>query len=219
MKILLTEDNLKFGKGMKRNLERDGNIVDWVQDGVASENAALNFDYEVIIMDINLPRENGIDVIKHLRNKKCYTPILILSVNAETQDRVNGLASGADDYLPKPCEYEELKERLNALIRRENRLFSNLLEYKDLIINPRTHEVTFQGERLNLTPLQYALILTLMRNISKTIVRNSLLNKMYPIDNSLKIKSNTLEVHICSLRKLLGKGYIQSIRGVGYRIG
>lgn len=217
VKILLTEDEVSLGKSIKARLQLDGYVVDWIQDGVSSENAALNFEYDAIIMDINLPRKNGIAVIKALRQKKCHTPILVLTANNSTQDCINGLSHGADDYLTKPFEYDEIRERLKALIRRERRTFLPQLQYRDLVLDSRSHQLYQGKDTIIITQNEYRVLEMLMADPTRVISVERLMENIYGWDDS--IGSNTIQVYIHHLRKKIGNDYIKTIRNVGYRMG
>lgn len=216
MKILITEDQVDTGQLLKNKLEADKHTVDWLTDGASAELAAMNAPYDVIIMDINLPRKNGIDVIKSLRKQQIYTPILILTANNKDQDCVNGLASGADDYLAKPFEYAVLYHRLNALVRRETRNYSQVLIHRDLELDPQKHTVKFKGNICHLPLHEYKLLKVLMETPDRPISRERLHETLYDWDD--EVVSNVMEVNIHNIRRLFGKDYIRTIRGIGYQI-
>lgn len=217
MKILLTEDEIKFGSSIKQQLEQDGYIVDWVQDGNSSKSSILNFEYDIVIMDINLPKKDGISVIRELRDLGCHTPILILTANSRITDCVKGLDSGADDYLIKPFNYEEIKSRLNAIVRRERRTFHPALKHRELILDTKKHVLTINGKRVKLTRREYALLALLMSDPNKAFSSHRLLEAIYDFDNFAQ--SNVINAHIYNLRKKLGEDYIETIRGFGFKMG
>lgn len=216
MKVLLAEDDEIIGELVRNRLELEKFTVDWLQDGLTSEHAALNFNYDVIVIDLSLPRKNGVDIIQHLREKKCHSPILILTTNNTTKDRIEGLQAGADDYLSKPFNYDEMIARLRALVRREKRAFSEILSYEEITLNLKTHEVTFQGNTIDLGRREYALLEILMSNKPRIVTRKRLIDAMYGFDE--ETESNVLEVHISSLRKKFSKSYIRTVRGIGYKM-
>ena len=217
MKILLAEDEVKFGTSVKKQLEQDGYTVDWVQDGLAAKHAVLDFQYDVVIMDINLPKQDGISVIKELRGSGCHTPILILTANSRISDCVEGLDSGADDYLMKPFHYEEINSRLHALVRRERRVFDTVLTHRKLALDTKKRRLTFRGKPCDVTKLEYKLLEILLSDPTKTFSRQQLLDTIYGFDEF--IESNVLNVHIHSLRKKFGHDYIKTVRGLGFKMG
>ncbi len=216
MKVLLTEDDPMLGESIKQQLTLDGFNVDWVQDGVSSEHAALCFKYSVIIMDINLPRKNGLEVIISLRKKQCYTPILILTANDEMEDCIEGLANGADDYLAKPFEYALMRERLRALVRRDRNNFAKQFKHRDLVMDCDSRTLTYKAIPYHLARREYDLLETLLSSPNKVFRKQELLDSLYNWDD--EISSNVLEAHIYNLRKYFGKDYIRTVRGIGYQI-
>jgi DNA-binding response OmpR family regulator len=158
MRILLTEDNFIVGKSIKQILENKKYLVDWVQDGESCETALKTTNFDIIILDINLPDISGIEIIKKIRAKKNYTPILVVSARNSIENKIEGLDLGADDYLTKPFDYEELLARIKSLHRRNKGVVENILTFKDIELDVNQHLVKFQKKIVEVSPKEFAIL-------------------------------------------------------------
>lgn len=216
MRLLLVEDDLMVGEAVRKGLRQDGFALDWVQDGVAALSALGQEDYQLLLLDLGLPRKNGLEVLKSLRAGGNQIPVLILTARDAVSDRVAGLDAGADDYLVKPFDLEELAARIRALLRRQSGRAEPLVELGGLILNPATHEVTLDGQPVNLSAREFALLRAFLDRPGVVLSRAQLEEKMYGWDDS--IESNAVEVYIHALRKKLGSNFIKNVRGIGYMV-
>ena len=220
MRILLVEDNRRLSDALRRTLEEDGYVVDTAYDGVEGEDMALISSYSLIILDIMLPKRDGFEVCRSLRDQRVATPILMLTARDALNDRVTGLDSGADDYLVKPFEVAELRARLRALLRRESDNKSGLLQVADLKMDPATHYATRAEQPLDLTAREYALLEYFMRNPNRLITREMVIQNLWSYDKT--ITSNVVDVYIRRIRRKLDDPHevklIETIRGAGYRL-
>jgi DNA-binding response OmpR family regulator len=220
MRILLIEDNRQLNNSLRLSLVDDGYAVDVAFDGVEGEELAEITPYDIIILDIMLPKKNGLDVCKSLRNQRINTPILMLTARDALEDRVAGLDSGADDYLIKPFALEELRARLRALLRRESSNRGSKLEIDSLSLDPATHFVQRDGNPLELTSKEYALLEYMMRNPNRLITREMAESHVWSYDYDGA--SNVVDVYIRRLRRKIDDPYalklIETVRGAGYRL-
>ncbi len=216
MRILLTEDNFIVGKSIKQILENKKYLVDWVQDGESCETALRTTNFDIIILDINLPDISGIEIIKKIRAKKNYTPILVVSARNSIENKIEGLDLGADDYLTKPFDYEELLARIKSLHRRNKGIAENILTFKNIELDINKHIVQFKNKIIEISPKEFAILKILLENIDRPISKNQLEEAIYSWDNSLE--SNAIEVYIHNLRKKIPIELIKTVRGVGYTI-
>ncbi len=220
MRILLVEDNRRLSDSLKRSLMDDKYAVDTAYDGQEGEELAELTPYDVIILDVMLPRKDGIEICRSLRNRRLKTPILMLTARDALEDRVLGLDSGADDYLVKPFEMAELRARLRALLRREADDKGGLITIADLALDPATHFVQRGGQPIELTAREYALLEYLMRNPNRLITRQMAENHLWSYDAT--VMSNVVDVYIRRLRRKIDDPYevklLETVRGAGYRI-
>ena len=220
MRILLIEDNRRLSESLRATLTEDGYAVDTAFDGIEGEELALLTPYDVIVLDIMLPKRDGIEVCRSLRNQKRTTPILMLTARDALDDRVLGLDNGADDYLVKPFEIKELRARLRALMRRETDDKSGNLSIDDLRLDPATHYVWRNDQPIDLTAKEYALLEYMMRNPNRLITREMVIAHLWDYDQTLA--SNVVDVYIRRLRRkvddLFDVKLIETIRGAGYRM-
>jgi DNA-binding response OmpR family regulator len=220
MRILLVEDNRQLNNSLRLSLVDDGYAVDVAFDGVEGEAIAEITPYDIIILDIMLPKKNGLDVCKSLRNERINTPILMLTARDALEDRVAGLDSGADDYLVKPFALEELRARLRALLRRESSNRGSMLEIDSLTLDPATHFVQREGNPVELTSKEYALLEYMMRNPNRLITREMAESHVWSYDYDGA--SNVVDVYIRRLRRKIDDPYarklIETVRGAGYRL-
>lgn len=220
MRILLVEDNKRLSDSLRLTLEDDGYAVDAVFDGLDGEEMGLMDVYDVIILDVMLPGRDGIQVCKGLRNRRVRTPILMLTARDALEDRVQGLDSGADDYLVKPFEIEELRARIRAILRRDSSVKSGILQVDDLVLDPATHIVQRGGQVIELTAKEFSLLEYLMRHPNHLITREMAEEHLWNYDNL--IASNVVDVYIRRLRRKIDDAFdvklLETVRGAGYRI-
>lgn len=214
MRILLVEDDSMIGKSVQLGLKREGYAVDWVQDGVAAELALGNGVYELLLLDLGLPRKSGLDILANLRLRKHSLPVLILTARDTVADRVKGLDAGADDYLIKPFDLDELLARVRALTRRRGGQAGPVIEHGGLRVDPVSHEVSLNGTTIALSAREFALLCALLERPGAPLSRAQLEERIYGWGE--EVESNTVEVYIHSLRRKLGQGWIVNLRGVGY---
>ncbi|HEY8097989.1 MAG TPA: response regulator [Methylobacter sp.] len=216
MRLLLVEDDEILGEGLAEGLKMEGYAVDWLTNGKLADEALKLNSYELIVLDLNLPDMEGLDILKALRARKDETPVMVLTAKDTVPDRVEGLDSGADDFVIKPFELDEVCARLRALARRnEGRSVPNI-EYKGIVLDPAAHQVTWNDEKVDLSQKEFEILSFLMGNIGKVISRARLEESLYSWDSD--VESNTVEVHIHHLRKKLDPSIIRTVRGVGYII-
>ncbi len=220
MRILLIEDNRRLSDSLKATLVEDGYAVDTAYDGIEGEDMAVFTPYDVIILDVMLPKRDGIEVCRSLRDQKIATPILMLTARDALDDRVQGLDSGADDYLVKPFEIKELRARIRALLRRRSAEKTGDLVIEDLRLDPAGHFAWRGEEPLELTAKEFALLEYLMRNPNRLLTRDMVVSHLWDYDQT--IASNVVDVYIRRLRRKVDDPHdvklIETIRGAGYRI-
>lgn len=219
MKILIVEDEVKLNKGLKAGLERKGFAVDSAFDGEEGERLAKWNEYDLVILDVMLPKRDGIQICQNLREAHKNMPILMLTAKDTTEDKVTGLEAGADDYLGKPFSFEELVARVRSLLRRPPLTAQDVFEWQELVLNTRSQKVTIKEKELNLTLREYSLLEYLLRNCDKVLTRDDLLEHVW--DRNHDTLSNVVDVHMKNLRKKLPKKYaelIKTIRGKGFRL-
>jgi DNA-binding response OmpR family regulator len=216
MRILLVEDDDLLGDATQAGLTNDGYTVDWIKDGNEAEFALKSSEFDGVVLDLGLPGKDGIDVLKSMRGRKDATPVIILTARDLINERVKGLDTGADDYLVKPFDIDELSARLRALIRRSLGRAEPLMIVDDVSLNPASFEVYLKKKLVTVSQKEFTLLRLLMENVGRVLSRSQLEDHMYGWNDG--VESNALEVHIHSLRKKLGNSFIKTIRGVGYII-
>jgi DNA-binding response OmpR family regulator len=216
MRLLLVEDDLLLGNGIQVVLQQTGYAVDWLKDGESALHSLQIETFDGLILDLNLPRKSGLEVLKQLRSSGKILPVLILTAKDSLEDKIKGLDLGADDYMVKPFELNELLARLRALLRRSKGRATTYLEYKELRLDPNALLVTLSGENVIISNKEFAILQTLLENVGNIISRQRLEESIYAWDSM--VESNAVEVHIHHLRKKLGKNFIKTIRGMGYMI-
>jgi len=218
MKILLVEDEKRLSHFIKKGLIEQGFAVDSAFDGEEGLYLAKEETYDVIILDVMLPKLSGIELCKKLRELKKETPVLMLTAKSEVDDKVEGLNSGADDYLTKPFVFAELKARINALLRRSYHQVTNNLTIDDLEVDPLKHIVKRNGKMIKLTPKEFAILELLLRQKNEVVTRTQVIEHVW--DYNFESLSNVVDVFIGTLRKKIDKGYkvplIHTLHGVGY---
>ena len=216
MRVLVVEDEAKLAGLLRQGLRRRGMGVDVATTGEEALTRATATDYDVILLDVMLPGHDGFEVCRRLRAAEVWSPTLMLTALDEVKDRVRGLDSGADDYLPKPFSFDELLARIRALLRRGAPSRPTVLEVAELRLDPATHRVWRSGQELSLTPREFALLETLMRHPGQVLSKFELLEHVW--DDSYENRSNVIEVYVGYLREKLDRGAIETVRGAGYRL-
>lgn len=216
MRILLVEDDRLLGRGIVDALTHAGETIDWLQDGQLGLEALRQNSFGLVILDLGLPRLSGIEILRAIRQEGIATPVLILTARDQVEDRVAGLDAGADDYLIKPFDLAELRARIRALLRRSNGHAEPVLTWGDISVDTSTREVSREGQPINLSRREYALLIEMLNQPGRVFSKEQLTEHLYRWDE--EVESNTIEVHIHHLRKKLGSDVIKTIRGVGYRI-
>ncbi len=216
MRLLLVEDDKALGEGLRLGLRQDGYTVDWLEDGASALHALLSEDFDLLVLDLGLPRMSGLQVLRELRRSGSALPVLILTARDATEDRIAGLDAGADDYLVKPFDLDELKARLRALLRRSAGRAELRIEHAGVSLDPSSQQVSYQGKPVPMTPKEYLLLHELLSQPGKVLTRERLAQLLYGWDE--EAESNTLEVHIHHLRKKLFSSLIRTVRGVGYLV-
>jgi DNA-binding response OmpR family regulator len=216
MRLLLVEDDPILGDGIRAGLKLDDYSVDWFQDGHSAEMALRSEHYDIAVLDIGLPDTSGLELLKQIRQRGETLPVLILTARDAVSDRVAGLDSGADDYMVKPFDLDELSARLRALLRRSSGRASSEIHHGNIVLDPAAHSVTLNGDAVELSPREYAVLHLLLENVGKVMSRSRLEEGLYSWDGD--VESNAIEVYIHHLRKKLGSELVRTIRGVGYII-
>ncbi len=214
MRVLLVEDDPMIGKAVCQGLTRAGFCVDWVSDGRAAELSIANNVYQTVILDLGLPRQDGLAVLAAARSRRNPVPVLIATARDAVADRIAGLNAGADDYLVKPYDLDELIARVRALIRRQAGSASPLLECGPLCVDPVARTVRLDGQPVELSAREFSLLEVLMQKPGAVLSRERLEDSVYGW--SSEVGSNAVEVHLHNLRKKLGADRIRNVRGVGY---
>ena len=216
MRLLLVEDDTMIGTSMQQALQREGFAVDWTQDGVAAELATAAQHYDLILLDLSLPRRDGIDLLKRWRQVPLTVPVLVVTARDTVAARVQGLDSGADDYLVKPFDLDELLARVRALLRRSTGRADPEIRIGALRLNPVTHEAWLQETRVPLSGREFELLHILVAEPGKPFSRAALEERLYGWGE--EVESNAVEVHIHALRRKLGSEWVRNVRGVGYLV-
>lgn len=216
MRLLLVEDDAMVGKSLRKALRQDGFTVDWVQDGAAAEMAVENENYDVMLLDLGLPKRSGLEVLASVRQSGNRLPILVLTARDAVCDRVKGLDAGADDYVIKPFDFEELEARIRALLRRQAGRVDSIVRLGDLTLNPASREVSFKGQPVTLSGREFSLLEVFLDRPGAVLSLSQLEEKIYGWTD--EVGSNTVEVYIHALRKKFGAGFIKNVRGVGYMV-
>ena len=212
MRLLLIEDDVALGEGIHQGLIREGYTVDWVHDGASALHALLSEVFDLAILDLGLPKMDGLTVLRRLRESGSALPVLILTARDATEDRIAGLDAGADDYLVKPFDLSELKARLRALLRRSAGRASVMIEHAGIRLDPSTQQVTYNNDPVSLTPKEYKLLYELLSPPGRVMTRERLIQLLYGWNE--EAESNTLEVHIHHLRKKFSSELIRDRKSV-----
>ena len=217
MRVLLVEDDTLLGDGIRAGLKLANYAMDWVQDGEAARLAILSHDYDACVLDLGLPKKDGLTVLRDLRSRGDTLPVLILTARDTNADKIAGLDAGADDYLAKPFDLGELQARMRALIRRASGAATPVLAHAGVTLDPAGKRVTKDGQPLQLSAREYALLFDLMTNRNQMRTRSQLEESLYAWGEEKE--SNTVEVYVHHLRKKLGSDFIRTVRGLGYQLG
>ncbi|WP_071440739.1 response regulator transcription factor [Traorella massiliensis] len=220
MRILLCEDERELSNAIVAILKHHNYTVDAVYDGTDALDYAISGEYDVILLDIMMPKMNGLEVLRQLRKIHVYTPVLVLSAKSEIEDRITGLDMGADDYLPKPFSMAEMLARIRALTRRKNEVMENVLTFADLTLDRLTYELIVKDERIRLSNREFQMIEMLMSHPSVVISTENFMDRIWGFDSDAEI--NVVWVYISALRKKLNQlgahVIIKAARGVGYTL-
>ena len=214
MRILLVEDDRMLGDGLQAGLTQAGYAVDWLRDGEAAVAALSTERFAAVVLDLGLPKRDGLSVLQWLRGRHDATPVLILTARDQLEDKVRGLDLGADDYVLKPFDLDEIAARLRALVRRAHGRTQPVLSLGEVELDPASRRVTCAGVAIELTPREFDLLQLLLENSGRVLTRRALEEQLYTWNDA--VDSNALEVHIHHLRKKLGNELIRTVRGVGY---
>ncbi|HEY5897152.1 MAG TPA: response regulator [Burkholderiales bacterium] len=216
MRVLVVEDDPMIGRAVVAGLHEQGYAVDWVRDGAEAELALAHAVYDVALLDLGLPRRDGLDVLKGVRRAKNDLPVLIITARDSVADRIAGLDSGADDYLVKPFDLDELLARTRAVVRRHGGRAQSEATYGALTVDATQRRVVFQGAEVELSPREFAVLEALMKEPGAVVSRERLEDAVYGWGE--EVGSNSIEVHVHHLRRKLAAELIRNVRGVGYRI-
>lgn len=216
MKVLLAEDDLMLGRSMERGLRLAGFSLDWTQDGLQTQAALREQPYAVLLLDIGLPGLDGLQLLQWLRSEDRPVPVLVVSARDAVSDRVAGLNLGADDYLTKPFDLDELVARVHALARRGSGRAQPELQFGRLTMRPLRREALLDNQPVALAAREYDLLLALMENPGTVLSREQLESRLYGWQE--EVASNAVEVHVHHLRRKLGAAWIKNVRGVGYKL-
>lgn len=214
MRILLVEDDPSLGEGMRMALKPECYVVDWLSDGQQAVNALLDESFDLVILDLGLPKLDGLSILREARSKNKTMPVIILTARDAVEDRINGLDAGADDYLVKPFDITELKARIRAQLRRHTGRVQSTVTYAGITIDTSAKLVTYQGVPVSLTRREYTLLHEMLSQPGHVFTRDTLQQLLYGWEED--VESNTLEVHIHHLRKKLFSKVIRTVRGIGY---
>ncbi len=218
MRVLLVEDDNDLGTALQEALIHAGYTVDWAKNGVDAETAILTEteSFDIVVLDLGLPKRSGLEVLKTIRSRNIKTPVIIVTAQEAIEDRVKGLDAGADDYIVKPVDLDELCARIRALHRRRADRAEPILVHGDIKLDPASHSVFFNEQAVKLSRREFTLLHKLLENAGRVLSRENLTSTLYGWGD--EIDSNALEVHIHNLRKKFGSDLIRTIRGVGYMV-
>lgn len=216
MRLLLVEDDRMIGESVQKGLRLDGFSVDWVQDGSSAELALETERYDCVLLDLGLPKKDGMEVLRGMRWKRDAAPVVVITARDAVPDRIKGLDTGADDYVVKPFDLDELAARVRAVVRRREGRAEPVIEYRELALNPAIHQATYRGQPLALSAREFAVLQALVSRPGAILSRAQLEERIYGWGE--EVESNAVEVFIHSLRRKLGAEFIRTIRGAGYMV-
>lgn len=214
MRLLLVEDDAMIGETVLQVLRGEHYAVDWVRDGNMADEALRSEQYDLVLLDLGLPRRDGLEVLRALRARRNTTPVLVATARDAVGDRIAGLDAGADDYVVKPYDTDELLARIRALLRRSAGRAEPVFEHKGVSLNPATHEASLHGQPVSLSAREWAVLEPLLTRPGVVLSRAQLEEKLFSWKDD--ISSNAVEVYIHGVRKKLGNDLIQTVRGLGY---
>jgi two-component system response regulator QseB len=216
MRLLLVEDDRMIGESVQKGLRLDGFSVDWVQDGNSAELALETEHYDCVLLDLGLPKKDGMDVLRGMRTVRNPAPVVVITARDAVPDRIKGLDAGADDYVLKPFDLDELAARVRAVVRRRDGRAEPVIEYLELALNPATHQATYRDQPLSLSAREFAVLEALVSRPGAILSRAQLEERIYGWGE--EVESNAVEVFIHSLRRKLGAEFIRTVRGAGYMV-
>jgi len=220
MKILIVEDQQRLGQFLERGLKEQAYTVKWLRTCAEARDALADSPYDVILLDLTLPDGDGIDLLRQWRKNNFNEPVMILSARDAVEDRIKGLDVGADDYLPKPFSFEELLARMRSLVRRHSAVKQTVLEHKGVKVDLLAHTVQVEGNSIDLTSREYALLEIFMQNAGRILTRTLISEKIWA--SNYDVDTNLLDVYMSRLRAKLegaaGKQLFKTVRGVGYQL-
>lgn len=214
MRLLLVEDDAMIGEAVLQVLRAEPYAVDWVRDGLMADAALRSERYDLVLLDLGLPGRDGLEVLRGLRQRRDPVPVLVATARDGVAERIAGLDAGADDYVLKPFDIDELLARIRALLRRSAGRGEPVFEHKGVRLNPATHEATVQGQPVSLSAREWAVLEALIARPGAVLSRAQLEEKLFSWKDD--ISSNAVEVYIHGVRKKLGNDFIQTVRGLGY---
>jgi DNA-binding response OmpR family regulator len=216
MRLLLVEDDNMIGEAVRAGLRQEGFTVDWVREAEAGDAALRTEPYALLLLDLGLPRKSGLDWLRELRRRGDSTPVLVITARDAVADRIAGLDGGADDYMVKPFDLDELAARVRAVLRRHGGRAEPLLQHGELSLDPATRQATLNGQPVTLSAREYAVLAALLERPGAILSRAQLEQRLYGWGE--EVESNAVEVHIHHLRKKLGADAIRNVRGLGYTL-
>ncbi len=214
MRVLVVEDDRMIAEAVRTALEQDGYTVEWIRDGASAAGALVTSSFDIVLLDLGLPRRSGLEVLREARRQGTTTPVIIITARDDVQSRVAGLDSGADDYLVKPFDLDELAARMRSVLRRGAGRGGSAIEHAGIRLDPVTHEVSRNGAPVALSAREYAVLEALMLRPGAILSRAQLEDRLYGWGG--EIESNAVEVYVHALRRKLGADAIRTVRGVGY---
>ena len=216
MRLLLVEDDAMIGETVLHLLRTEHYAVDWVRDGAMADQALRSAEYDLVLLDLGLPKRDGLEVLRALRSRRSSVPVLVATARDSVSDRIAGLDAGADDYVVKPYDTDELLARIRALLRRSAGRGEPAFEHKGVSLNPGTHEATLNGQPVQLSAREWAVLEPLIARPGVVLSRLQLEEKLFSWKDD--VSSNAVEVYIHGVRKKLGNDIIQTVRGLGYLV-
>lgn len=216
MRVLLVEDDRMVGESVRRGLREDGFSVDWVQDGRAAELALAAEPYDCVLLDLGLPKKDGIAVLKDLRARRDGVPVVVITARDAVVDRITNLDAGADDYVVKPFDLDELAARMRAVVRRREGRAETEIRHGALVLNPETHEARLGEAPIPLSAREFSVLEALLARPGAVLSRAQLEARVYGWGE--EVESNAIEVFVHGLRRKLGADFIRTVRGVGYTV-
>jgi len=217
VRVLLVEDDGMIGESVRTALRQSGDAVDWVRSGAAADGTLATERFDLVLLDLGLPQRDGLDVLRALRARGDATPVIVLTARDALASRVAGLDAGADDYIVKPFELDELLARMRAVTRRHAGRAEPAIEVQGVVLHPTTRQVTRHGTPVALSSREYAVLEALMLRPGAILSRAQLENRLYGWGEELE--SNAISVYVHQLRRKLGEGFIHTVRGIGYYVG